>query len=206
MKNMKIGAVFFLAALTLWLVQLSGRDKALAGRIRENVLRFHVIGDSNRREDQELKLQVRSLLLKEIEKGTDGQASSKEALTSYINLHKSELEKAADDFIHSRGFDYESSIEVGVSHFPTKSYGDMLFPAGDYDAVRVILGTGKGRNWWCVLYPSLCFVSDTAAVVPDSSKAQLAGMLAEEDYSSLFASHPDIQISFRLSEWWNSTF
>ena len=189
MKNMKIGAVFFLAALTLWLVQLSGRDQALAGRIRENVLRFHVIGDSNRREDQELKLQVRSLLF-----------------TSYINLHKSELEKAADDFIHSRGFDYESSIEVGVSHFPTKSYGDMLFPAGDYDAVRVILGTGKGRNWWCVLYPSLCFVSDTAAVVPDSSKAQLAGMLAEEDYSSLFASHPDIQISFRLSEWWNSTF
>lgn len=206
MKDMKIGAIFLLAALTLWLVQLSGRDQELAGRIRENVLRFHVVGDSNRPEDQSLKLQVRSLLLKKIENGVDGDSSSKESLTSYINIHKSELEKAANDFIRSQGFDYVSSIEVGVSHFPTKFYGDMLFPAGDYDAVRVILGRGKGRNWWCVLYPSLCFVSDTAAVVPDSSKDRLAGMLTEEDYSSLFLSHPDIQISFRLSEWWDSIF
>lgn len=206
MKDIKIGAVFLLAALTLWLVQLSGGDQALAGRIRDDVLRFHVIGASNRQEDQELKLQVRSLLLEEIETGMEGQPSSKETLVSYINLHKLELKKEADDFIRSQGFDYESSVEVGVSHFPTKFYGDMLFPAGDYDAVRVVLGKGKGRNWWCVLYPSLCFVSDTAAVVPDSSKAQLAGMLAEEDYASLFSSHPDIRISFRLLEWWNSSF
>ena len=207
-NDISAGLCLILLAFLLCLVHLNSRDQELAGRISEKVLRFHVIADSNQTEDQSLKLEVRSLLLNEIANGlaeSQGcETASKEQAASYVNLHKAQLEQAANEFIRSRGFSYETQIQVGVSHFPTKIYGDMLFPAGDYDAVRVILGKGKGRNWWCVLYPSLCFVSDTAAVVPDSSKKELAGLLAEEDYESLFAVHPDIQLSFRLPEWWDS--
>lgn len=212
MKSVKndilLGLSLILLAFLLCLVHLNDRDQNLARRISEKVLRFHVIADSNRKEDQSLKLEVRSFLLNKIAddlaENQNSESASKEQIVSYVNLHKEQLELAASEFIRSRGFSYDAQVQVGVSHFPTKVYGDMLFPAGDYDSVRVILGKGKGRNWWCVLYPSLCFVSDTAAVVPDSSKKELAGLLAEEDYESLFAVHPDIRLSLRLTEWWES--
>ena len=178
--------------------------EALAAEIAPGILRFHILANSNSREDQDLKLEVRSFLLDRISQGLaeeSGNYGSKEKTASYVRLHKDELEQDTNKFIHDKGFSYEAEIEVGVSHFPTKTYGDMLFPAGDYDAVRVILGKGKGRNWWCVLYPSLCFVSDTAAVVPDSSKQELACVLGEEDYQSLFLEHPDIQFTSRLAQW-----
>ncbi|MFR1833924.1 MAG: stage II sporulation protein R [Lachnospiraceae bacterium] len=207
-NNLLAGGALILLAFVLNLAQLSAQDFNLSQRIREQVLRFHVIANSNCRDDQDLKLEVRSFLLDKIALGlseeSGGAGSSKEQTASYVYLHKEELERAADDFIRSRGFSYSTNIELGVSHFPSKVYGDMLFPAGDYDAVRVILGKGKGRNWWCVLYPSLCFVSDTAAVVPDSSKEQLAGVLTEEDYQSLFLTHPDIQFTSRLAQWWET--
>ena len=177
------GGILILLALILSLVQFSSPDLKLAGRLRKQVLRFHVIADSNQKTDQDLKLEVRSFLLDRISQGLaeeSGNYGSKEKTASYVRLHKDELEQDTNKFIHDKGFSYEVEIEVGVSHFPTKTYGDMLFPAGDYDAVRVILGKGKGRNWWCVLYPSLCFVSDTAAVVPDSSKQELACVLGQK--------------------------
>ncbi|MGI5946814.1 MAG: stage II sporulation protein R [Lachnospiraceae bacterium] len=197
------GGILILLAFILSLVQLGSPDLKLAGRLRKQVLRFHVIADSNQKTDQDLKLEVRSFLLDKISQGLAEESSSKskEETADYVRLHKEELEQDTNEFIHDKGFSYEAEIEVGVSHFPTKTYGDMLFPAGDYDAVRVILGKGKGRNWWCVLYPSLCFVNDTAAVVPDSSKQELACVLGEEDYQSLFLAHPDIQFTSRLAQW-----
>ena len=198
------GGILILLAFTLSLVHLGSPDLKLAGRLRKQVLRFHVIADSNQKTDQDLKLEVRSFLLDRISQDLaeeSGSSRSKESTASYVRLHKNELEQDANEFIRNKGFSYEAEIEVGVSHFPTKTYGDMLFPAGDYDAVRVVLGKGKGRNWWCVLYPSLCFVSDTAAVVPDSSKQELACVLDEKDYQSLFLTHPDIQFTSRLAQW-----
>lgn len=197
------GGILILLAFTLSLVHLGSPDLKLAGRLRKQVLRFHVIADSNQKTDQDLKLEVRSFLLGRISQGLaeeSGSSRSKESTASYVRLHKNELEQDANKFIRNKGFSYEAEIEVGVSHFPTKTYGDMLFPAGDYDAVRVVLGKGKGRNWWCVLYPSLCLTDSSAKTVPESSKKELAEHMAPDDYETIFNEPPKVEIRFRLLE------
>lgn len=204
-RNSLAAAACLLAGMMLWLVDLSAPDRALAERLKDQVLRFHVVADSNRKEDQELKLAVRSYLLEEICRGVEPDAS-KEELLSYLESEGPVLTEKTDRFIQEQGFSYTARLEIGESRFPTKRYGDMVFPAGEYEAVKVVLGNGKGRNWWCVLYPSLCFVDTTQAVVPDPSKEQLQNLLSGEDYESLFSFHPDIQISFRLAEWWEALF
>lgn len=197
------GGILILLAFTLSLVHLGSPDLKLAGRLRKQVLRFHVIADSNQKTDQDLKLEVRSFLLGRISQGLaeeSGSSRSKESTASYVRLHKNELEQDANEFIRNKGFSYEAEIEVGVSHFPTKTYGDMLFPAGDYDAVRVVLGKGKGRNWWCVLYPSLCLTDSSAKTVPESSKKELAEHMAPDDYETIFNEPPKVEIRFHLLE------
>ena len=87
--------------------------------------------------------------------------------------------------LKEQGFDYEVRIELEQCLFPEKTYGDMTFPAGTYDAVRVLIGQGKGKNFWCVLYPSLCYLDSTYAVVPNSSKSQLSALLSEDDFRAL---------------------
>ena len=88
-------------------------------------------------------------------------------------------------------------MEVTECYFPTKTYGDMVFPCGTYDAVRVEIGKGKGHNWWCVLYPPLCFVDSTYAVVPDSSREILRESLDAADYQALLKKQPEVYIRIR---------
>ena len=186
------GGILILLAFTLSLVHLGSPDLKLAGRLRKQVLRFHVIADSNQKTDQDLKLEVRSFLLDRISQGLaeeSGSSRSKESTASYVRLHKNELEQDANEFIRNNGFSYEAEIEVGVSHFPTKTYGDMLFPAGDYDAVRVVLGKGKGRNWWCVLYPGLCFTNSYHTDIDET---------ASESYSLVFETAPRPELHLGL--------
>ena len=186
------GGILILLAFTLSLVHLGSPDLKLAGRLRKQVLRFHVIADSNQKTDQDLKLEVRSFLLGRISQGLaeeSGSSRSKESTASYVRLHKNELEQDANEFIRNKGFSYEAEIEVGVSHFPTKTYGDMLFPAGDYDAVRVVLGKGKGRNWWCVLYPGLCFTNSYHTDIDET---------ASESYSLVFETAPRPELHLGL--------
>lgn len=159
------------------------KEEALVSRISPKILRFHVLANSDSPQDQELKLQVRDLLLDEIRKG--GASDSKEQVSRYILENKNELEQKAERYMADCGFPYEADIRFEQSLFPEKTYGDMTFPAGRYDAVRVLLGEGKGQNFWCVLYPSLCYLDSTCSVVPDTSKTQLKSLLSEEDFSSL---------------------
>lgn len=192
--------------LTPFLLLASARtasQEAMAARIAPDILRFHVLAESNSSKDQSLKLGVRDILLHHIRNHAP-QDADKPQLACWIMQHEKSLTQTAENWLSSQGCPSPVTLTLTRDYFPRKTYGNASFPCGTYDAVRVTIGNGKGRNWWCVLYPSLCFVSDTAAVVPDSSKKELAGLLAEEDYESLFAVHPDIRLSLRLTEWWES--
>ena len=202
-RNGLAAGICFVIALILWLAGLAADDEALASRLGRQVLRFHVIADSNDPNAQSLKLSVRSFLLDRIYEDV-GESASKEEILDYLAGSEESLIKETNEFIRLHGGTYEASLEIRESYFPTKVYGDMVFPAGNYESVKVILGQGKGRNWWCVLYPSLCFVSDTQAVVPEASKQQLKNVLTEDDFQSLLSAHPKIRFSFRLEEWWDS--
>ena len=171
-------------------------DEAMAARIAPEILRFHVLANSDSDEDQQLKLRVRTLLLDSIYEKL-GENASLDDTKEYVLANKDSLEQEAEDYMKAEGYDYPAHMEVTECYFPTKTYGDMVFPCGTYDAVRVEIGKGKGHNWWCVLYPPRCFVDSTYAVVPDSSREILRESLDAADYQALLKKQPEVHIRIR---------
>ena len=171
-------------------------DEAMAARIAPEILRFHVLANSDSDEDQQLKLRVRTLLLDSIYEKL-GENASLDDTKEYVLANKDSLEQESEDYMKAEGYDYPAHMEVTECYFPTKTYGDMVFPCGTYDAVRVEIGKGKGHNWWCVLYPPLCFVDSTYAVVPDYSRDILRESLDSADYQALLKKQPEVHIRIR---------
>ena len=124
-------------------------------------LRLHVLANSDSAEDQRVKLAVKDVILKETAAQFDAVLTEAQAEeTVEENLNK--IVDAANRELQAQGFEYTASAELGQYDFPTRVYADRTYPAGEYCALRVVLGAGKGKNWWCVLYPPLC----TAVVDP----------------------------------------
>jgi len=130
--------------LLIFLLTMSGlrrKEEALASRIAPEILRFHVLANSDSSSDQALKLEVKDFILEKLRAGlTEEEAASKEAVSRYVTTHKAALETAEERYIKERGFDYEVRVGLEQCLFPEKTYGDMTFPAGTYDAVRVFIG------------------------------------------------------------------
>ena len=174
----------FLLAFLLSMIALRGRDEALAAHLAPQVLRFHVLANSDSGEDQALKIEVKSLLLGYLEDSLPADASLEET-KHYIGEHLGELEQTAERYMREKGFSYSADARLTRCYFPTKIYGDLVFPSGEYEALRVSLGEGAGQNWWCVLYPALCFTEPEQAVVPPQSKELLRDAVSAEDYRKL---------------------
>ena len=126
----------------------------------EGVLRLHVIAASDSEEDQAAKLAVRDAILPLFSR-----AESCEDARAFLLSHGNELQRTAETALKERGLDYSVQLSLGTETFPDRVYGDLLFPAGDYDALCVRLGPAAGHNWWCVLFPPLCIVSETGEPV-----------------------------------------
>ena len=123
--------------------------------IRSSVLRMHVLANSNSEEDQALKLQVRDRLL-EISREIYSHAATREEAIRQTNTHLQLLQEEAQKVVVLRGYDYRVSVALENSYFTTRTYGDVTLPAGNYQALRVVIGEGEGHNWWCVMFPPLC--------------------------------------------------
>ena len=152
--------------------------------IADNIIRLHVIANSDTDTDQSLKLKVRDGIIEQLQDtiaGTSSAAGAEKLLAS----QEDNIKNSALDIISGNGYNYPVNVSLEERYFPVKSYGDLIFPAGNYKALCVEIGEAKGRNWWCVLFPSLCFVDETYAVVPNSSKEKLKETLSEEEYESL---------------------
>lgn len=173
---------------------------AVSEDISQSVFRLHVIANSDSKEDQDLKYKVRDKVLEymnEISKN----CSSKEEVILLAEEHKEEFKKVAENAIKQNGYDYEVNIKIGNFDFPTKTYGDISLPAGEYDALRIEIGEAKGQNWWCVMFPPLCFVDVTSGVVPDESKEVMKENLNDEEYNLISDKESsDIQFKFSLIE------
>ena len=120
----------------------------------------------------------------------------KEAI-EIVTQHQEEFKNVAIQTINNQGYSYNVNIEIGNFEFPTKQYGDISLPAGFYDALKVEIGEAKGRNWWCVMFPSLCFVDISSGIVPEESKADLKNNLSDEEYS-LISNDSDYGIKFKF--------
>ena len=174
---------------------------AVSNDLASSVFRLHVIANSDSDADQNLKYKVRDNLI-EYMNNLCSNLKSKEDALNIANEHKEEFKKIAEKTILENGFSYPVEIEIGNFSFPTKNYGDVSFPAGYYDAIRVKIGSAQGKNWWCVMFPPLCFVNVSTGIVPDESKELIKQELNDEEYS-IVTNAPDSEIKFKfgLIEW-----
>lgn len=172
---------------------------AVSSDIQDSVFRLHVIANSDSCEDQNLKYIVRDKVLEYINSISSNE-NSKEDVISLANQNIDEIQKIAENTIHENGYDYSVKLNIGNFAFPTKTYGDISFPAGYYDALKIEIGEAKGQNWWCVMFPPLCFVDVTSGVVPEESKEVMRENLSEEEYQLLSENSNDINFKFKIVE------
>lgn len=186
-KNNKAGWVFILAA-TIMLVIAGGRlysdseERQLQKGIASNIIRFHVRAESDSKEDQWLKLQVKEAVLAYISPVLSKSQSVDESRQLLYNESEN-IRNVAAATLRSLGDESDVNVYFENCYFPMKTYGNMTFPPGEYEAFRVDIGEAQGKNWWCVLYPPLCFVDAVYGEVPEESKEELKGVLTEEEYS-----------------------
>ena len=140
--------------------------------IRESVLRLHIIADSDSYEAQRLKYEVRDRILKE---GSEFFKESDNLTQVRQNAERElpALKKIAEEAVRESGYTYPVRAELTRCYFPTREYGDRVFPAGEYDALRIVLGEGEGKNWWCVMFPPICLPAA-------SENDELSGVLDEK--------------------------
>lgn len=169
--------------LLLLLIFISGGANTIAQKDfgdNQGVLRLHIIANSDSDDDQELKLQVKNRIvaMMQIE---FAQSNSSEEAFALAEKRIGAIRAAAEEIVHDQGYEYPVQVHVGNYNFPVKSYGNIIFPAGSYPAVKIILGEGQGRNWWCVLFPPLCLVasSDKGLSLDNPREAEITFKLLE---------------------------
>ena len=181
-SKVKSGIILFLLFTLYIFICASNYVQAVSSNISNSVFRLHVIANSDNKEDQNLKYKVRDALLNYMNELCKDITSKEDAILMVQN-NKDNFENIAIKVIHDEGFDYSVNINIGNFQFPTKTYGDISLPAGMYDALRVEIGAAVGKNWWCVLFPSLCFIDISSGVVEEDSKTMLEDNLSEESYT-----------------------
>ena len=154
---------------------------AVSYDIADSVFRLHVIANSDSAEDQALKYKVRDSLLNYMNSLVSSTTSKDEAMEIVTN-NIDNFKNIAESTIRENGYNYSVNITVGKHSFPTKYYGDISLPSGIYDALRVEIGSASGQNWWCVMFPPLCFVDVSSGIVPEESKKSLKNNLNDEEY------------------------
>lgn len=202
MKNQKLKSFILLALLLFLYVFISAQSyvTAVSSNLSDAVFRLHVIANSDTDEDQSLKLKVRDSLLKYMNEICSNCSTKAEAI-SIATQHKDEFQKIAEQTITDNGYNYPVIINIDNFYFPTKNYGDISLPAGFYDALRVEIGEAKGKNWWCVMFPSLCFIDVSSGIVDDEAKENLEENLEEESYSIISdKNNSEIKLKFKLIE------
>lgn len=151
-----------------------------SGNNHAGIIRLHIIANSNSIGDQALKLKVRDAVIEHMQNQDD--ISTEEDVRNYITANLDRFEAIADGIIASEGYDYPSDADLGIRYIPEKTYGDITFPAGNYEALNITLGNGDGANWWCVVFPPLCLLDEGTEGGDISNKEKAAyDNLTEEE-------------------------
>ncbi len=194
LKNSSI--VLFLLFIYI-LFSAGSYSLAISSDLSQSVFRLHVLANSDSKEDQELKLKVRDNLLNYMNEICSN-CSTKEEAMKIANENKDKFQEIAENTIKENGFNYSVKININNFYFPTKSYGDISLPAGYYDALRVEIGEAKGQNWWCVMFPSLCFIDVSSGIVDKNAKENLEENLQDESYEIISQNEEKSEVKFKF--------
>ena len=200
LKHILAILVLFIIFITTTIITYS--TKVFAD-LENNIFRLHILANSDSEEDQALKLKVRDGILdymNEINKDSN----SKSDTIENIENHLDEIKDICEKILKDNGSDYSVSPEIGNFYFPTKYYGNISLPAGNYDALRIKIGEAKGQNWWCSLFPPLCFIDISSGYLSDEDSKILEENLTEEEFMIISSSTPDVKLKFKIIELLNS--
>ncbi|MCI7734340.1 MAG: stage II sporulation protein R [Dysosmobacter sp.] len=196
-KRLHIWEIALLIGMAVFLisgaVSLQNRDQ-----LADKVVRLHILANSDSEEDQALKLRVRDRVLERATELLEQTGDRREA-ADVLQSHLPELERIAAEEISDCGYEYDVTAEVANTMFPTKEYDGFTLPAGEYLALRIIIGEGNGHNWWCVVFPPLC--TTEAADVPASA---LAAGFDEEEVALVTEENEGYVLKFKAMEWWEA--
>ena len=196
-KRLHIWEIALLIGMAVFLisgaVSLQNRDQ-----LADKVVRLHILANSDSEEDQALKLRVRDRVLERATELLEQTGDRREA-ADVLQSHLPELERIAAEEISDCGYEYDVTAEVANTMFPTKAYDGFTLPAGEYLALRIIIGEGNGHNWWCVVFPPLC--TTAAADVPASA---LAAGFDEEEVALVTEENEGYVLKFKAMEWWEA--
>lgn len=199
-KQIRTGIFIILAAGVLLQGYCRYSQQQMTEEIADKIIRFHVLANSDSAEDQKLKLKVRDGI------GTYMQPR----LSGITDIGKSrrvvkeslgDIEKEAEEIIAEEGYTYRVSARLARTDFPEKTYGPYTFQAGNYEALEVVIGEGNGHNWWCVMYPNLCFFNSTYEVVDGEAEKTLEQTLTPKEYKSLME-NKEYKVKFALADFW----
>ena len=167
-------------------------------KIAEKILRFHILANSDSDKDQKVKEKVRdaigNYLAPQLEEARDLSDTK-----NIVTRHMDEIVTVAEETLEKEGYSYGASARLATVDFPVKTYGSYTFPAGEYEALEITLGEGNGHNWWCVLYPNMCFQGTVYEVVEEEADEALREVLTPEEYADVF-NERNYQIRFRFAE------
>jgi len=171
--------------------------------ISDNVIRFHVRASSDSNADLVLKEYVRTQVLAEFESLLSSNTCINET-RAVLTERLDDITTFAQSVVSTAGFDHQVTAQMSHMFFPTQFYGSIAFPPGEYEAVKIIIGEGTGSNWWCLMFPPLCYVDMTAT---DSGRRQLKDTVSNESFRLLThqeEQNTNLMVRFRVVEWWQN--
>ncbi len=216
MKSIKLRISSMLIILGILIITIIVSIKGEVSKInqasedyKEKLIRFHVIANSDSDEDQALKLKVRDEVINYLQPKLLESKSIKES-EEIIKNNYANLENISKSIIDENGYKYDVRVSIEYSEFPTKQYSSVVLPAGEYKALKVVIGEGKGKNWWCVMFPPLCFVDESNGVIDKSTDEKLKDVLTEEEYDLITKKRESelnkTEIKFKIVEVLDSIF
>lgn len=170
--------------------------------LEDNVLRLHILANSDSIDDQALKLKVRDRVLEYTSSILENPGDTLEEVEEIVTDHLEELEEIARKLIRGEGYSYDVTAQLVEMEFDDRIYGTLTMPAGEYDALRITIGEAQGQNWWCVMYPSLCVPN--ACEVTENSKTKETCF--DKDEQELLEHHDRYTVKLKCVEWFEKTF
>ena len=195
-----------IGVISLMTLTISGEVKninSLSENYKDKLIRFHVIANSDSDEDQELKLKVRDAVIEYLQPKLSKSKNISQS-EEIIKNEYDQIEKLSENIIKENGYTYDIKVGIEYSNFPTKQYSSVVLPAGEYKALKIVIGEGTGKNWWCVMFPPLCFIDEENGVIDKATDEKLKEVLTEEEYNLITHKTKEevsrVEVKFKIAE------
>lgn len=198
-KKIKYVLILLLLLISFLFISISSYATNISEDLSNNFFRLHILANSDSEEDQNLKLKIRDNIIEYMNTLTYSGLNKQEVISLTQN-HLTDFQEIAEKTIKTSGYNYPVKLEIGNFYFPTKIYGNISLPAGYYDALKIEIGEAKGKNWWCSLFPPLCFVDISSGVIDEESEENLKENLSEEEFAIITSDSETVKFKFRIVE------